>query len=174
MERIEIQLSRTKLFWGIGGSVIFVILGVSLTAYIADHQSQIDPFLLKGGGLLSILFFGATAILGIRKILDTRIGLIIDNRGITDNSGGLSARFVDWKEVTGIRTEYIRSTRILLIDTNNPEKYLTEGNKFRTRIMRLNMQMYGTPLFLSSNNLQINFNELENVLQIVLKEYLLS
>ncbi len=34
------------------------------------------------------------------------------------------------------------------------------------------MQMYGTPLVLSSNTLQINnFNEFENILQIQLKKH---
>jgi hypothetical protein len=61
-----------------------------------------------------------------------------------------------------------------LIDTNNPEKYLEEGNMLRIKIMKLNMQMYGTPLFLSSNTLQINFNELENILQTEFKKHQVS
>jgi len=171
MEKIEIQLSKSKIFWGIGGSIVFVVLGICLIAFITDQQTRFSPLLIKGIGLVSVLFFGATGIYGFIKLFDRRIGLIIDQNGITDNSGGLSARFIDWNEVRGIRTESIRSTRILLIDTVNPEKYLNEGNKLRKSIMKLNMQMYGTPLFLSSNTLQIDFDELENILREALKKY---
>jgi len=59
----------------------------------------------------------------------------------------------------------------LLIDTINPEKYLTEGNSFRVRIMKLNMQMYGTPFFLTSNSLKINFDKLENILLEALEKH---
>ena len=171
MKRIEIQLSKSKIFWGIGGSIVFVILGICLIAFIADQQSRFNPLLIKGIGIASVLFFGVTGIYGFRTSFERPIGLSIDENGITDNSGGISARFIDWNEVRGIRTESIRSTRILLIDTINPEKYLNEGNKLRKSIMKLNMQMYGTPLFLSSNTLQINFDELENILREALKKY---
>jgi hypothetical protein len=171
MERIEIQLSKSKIFWGIGGSIVFVVLGICLTAFIADQQSRFNPLLIKGIGIASVLFFGVTGIYGFRKSFDRRIGLIIDENGITDNTGGISARFIQWNEIIGIRTEQIEATNLLLIDTTNPEKYLEEGNMFRIKIMKLNMRMYGTPLFLSSNTLQINFNELENILRTEFKKH---
>jgi hypothetical protein len=90
-EKIEIPLSKNKLFLGIGGSILFVILGVWLftnAESFQEHSFRIlrNPMIAKGVGILSILFFGATGIFGFKKLFDKKVGLTIDSNGITDNS----------------------------------------------------------------------------------------
>lgn len=104
MNRIEIPLSKSKLFLGIGGSIIFVILGFFMITVMAGEQTPFNPMLIKGAGILSVVFFTITGIYGVRKISDKKIGLTLDETGITDNSSGVSVGFIsdDKKNYSGL------------------------------------------------------------------------
>jgi hypothetical protein len=171
MAQIKIPLSKSKIFLGIGGSVLFIVLGIFLITVVANQQTRFNPLLIKGIGISSVLFFGMTTLYGIRKLFDKAIGLIIDENGITDNSSGVSAGLIKWNEITSIRTAQIMSTKFLLIDTFNPEKYVGRGNKFKEKLMRTNMKMYGTPISISSNTLKMNFDKLEHLVQTAFNKY---
>ena len=87
-EKIEIPLSKNKLFWGIGGSLLFVIAGIWLflnAESFQEHSFRLlrNPIVVKGVGILSVLFFGATGFFGIKKLFDKKVGLTIDSNGIT-------------------------------------------------------------------------------------------
>jgi hypothetical protein len=165
MKPIEIPLSKTKLFFGICGSIFFVGLGIFLIKVVAAQQTMINSTIIKGLGILSIIFFGATGIYGIRKITQRRIGLTIDETGITDNSSAVSLGLIEWQDIKAVRTAKIMSTKFLLIDTVRPKKYLVRCNEMKLKLVKANMEMYGTPISISSNTLKISFNELEKVVQ---------
>jgi hypothetical protein len=165
MKPIEIPLSKTKLFFGICGSILFVGLGIFLIKVVAAQQTMINSTIIKGLGILSIIFFGATGIYGIRKITQRRIGLTIDETGITDNSSAVSLGLIEWQDIKAVRTAKIMSTKFLLIDTVRPKKYLVRCNEMKLKLVKANMEMYGTPISISSNTLKISFNELEKVVQ---------
>lgn len=168
---IEIPISKNKLILGIGGSILFVILGI--WAYINAyefHDSVImifrNPLIIKGFGILGILFFGATGIYGINKVFDKKVGLRIDSIGITDNSNASSIGLIEWNDITEIRTKQVMSTKFLLIDIVNPEKYIDKArNNAKAKLMKTNMKFYGTPLSITSNTLKYNFEKLEKLIQ---------
>ena len=110
-------------------------------------------------------FFGATGIYGIVKLFDKKIGLIIDSDGITDNSNASSIGLIEWNDITEIRTKQIMSTKFLLIDIVKPEKYIGKAkNGMQAKLMKANMNMYETPLSITSNTLKYNFGELEKLI----------
>ena len=58
------------------------------------------------------------------------------------------------------------STKFLLIDIVNPEKYIGKAkNRIQARLMKANMNMYETPLSITSNTLKYDFGELEKLIQ---------
>jgi len=170
MNKIEIPLSKTKLLLGIGGSILFVILGFYLFTTIADQQTRFYPTLVKGIGIAGILFFGATGIYSIKKMFDKNIGLTIDEYGIIDNTNELSIGLIKWAEITEIKTEQVMSTKFLLIYTSDPNRILEKVKGMKRKLMAVNMKMYGTPLSITSNTLKYNFNDLEKLLKDKLKE----
>jgi len=165
MNRIEIPLSKKKLLVGIGGSILFVALGLYLTTTIADKQRRFNPTMVKGVGIASILFFGVTGIYGIKKMFDKTIGLIIDENGIFDNTSASSVGLIKWTDITEIKTEQVASTKFLLIYTANPDFYLDRVKGFKRKLMEGNNRMYGTPLSITSNTLKYNFNDLEKLIK---------
>ncbi len=169
-ERIEIQLSKNKLFLGIGGSILFVVLGIwifSNASNFEEHTFRLlrNPIIVKGVGILGVLFFGMTGTFGLKKLFDKRAGLIIDSKGITDNSNASSIGLIEWNDISEIATKQVMSTKFILIKVTNPEAYIAKAkSKLKAKLMRSNMKMYGTPLSIASNTLKYNFEELEKLI----------
>jgi hypothetical protein len=170
MNKIEIPLSKTKLLFGIAGSILFVVLGFYLFTTMAYQQSRFNPTLVKGVGLASNLFFGATGIYGIKKLFDKSVGLTIDDNGIIDNTNASSIGLIKWADITEIRTEQVMSTKFLLIFTNDPNGILEKVSGMKRKLMAGNMKMYGTPLSITSTTLKYNIDDLEKILKDRLNE----
>ena len=168
MDKVEIQLSKTKLLLGIVGSILFVLLGFYL--FTLELQIRYNPILVKIIGVSSILFFGATGIYGIKKMFDKTIGLTIDENGILDNTNASSVGLIKWSDITEIKTKQISSTKFLLIYTKKPERYLDKVKGFKRKLMEGNNKLYGTPLSITSNTLKCNFSDLEKLINSKLNE----
>lgn len=164
-DTIEIPVSKAKLLLNVGGSLMFVVLGIGLITTIAYEQTKVPPLFVQIVGVASILFFGMTGFYGIKSFFSGEMGLIIDREGITDRLSATSAGFIEWRDITGIRSVQIRSIKILLIDVSDPQKYLERAsNKVLATLMQGNMRMYGTPISIASNTLNYDFEELKHLL----------
>lgn len=171
MNKIEIPLSKTKITLMILGSALFVIAGVLIFFLGPEKQTYFKAFWMKITGVASVLFFGTTGIVGLRKLFDKKAGLILDEQGIVDNSSGVSVGLIYWNDVTDIKVEQVMSTRFLLIFLANPEKYFENANVFKRKMMKANIKMYGTPISISSNALAYNFDELSKTINAQFKKY---
>ena len=108
-------------------------------------------------------------IYGIIKLFDKKAGLIIDSHGITDNTNASSIGLIEWNDINNIRIMQIMSSKLLLIDVDNPEKYIEKAsNGIKGKLMRANMTICGTPLSITSNTLKCDFGKLEKLIR---KEY---
>ncbi len=169
-DKIEVPLSQNKMLLAIGGSILFVLLGVWLFASADSFEGNSvrllrNPVVVKGAGILAILFFGAMAVIGIKKLFDKKVGLTIDTHGLTDNSNASSVGFIAWDDIVRIEKQQMMSTKFLLVHVRNPEEYIARArNGVKAKLMRSNMQMYGTPLSITSNTLKCGFDELERLI----------
>ena len=170
-DKIEIPLSKNKIILLTLGSFLFVIAGIWIFNNTTEFQNfpirfMRNPTVIKSVGIIGMLFFGATGIYGIRKLFDKKVGLLIDKNGITDNSNASSIGLIEWNDISGIRRKQIMSTKFLLIDILNPEKYIGKAKSgIKAKLMRANMNMYETPLSITSNTLKYDFDKLEKLIQ---------
>ena len=167
MNQVEIELSKKKMVFALIGSLIFIILGIQ---FIVNPEKFVSPVFRSSefiliAGICASLMFSYIAIIISKKLFDKKIGLIINQNGIVDNTSGMEIGLIEWNDITAIRIGQVKSTKFLLIDTDQPEKYLKKVNSFKARMMKLNTSMYGTPLSISSNSLKCNFDELENAVR---------
>jgi len=133
---------------------------------------KFSPVWLMGFGGIAIIFFGGICISAIKKIVDKRPGLRIDEKGIMDNSSGVSPGLVVWEHIIGIRKIKVSGTRFLLIDVRNPEKYIQDTKKrIKRQVMKANAKKYGTPISISSNGLSITFKKLEELIVSAFETY---
>lgn len=171
MNKIEIPLNKTKILLTISASILFIFLGIYAIKTIADQQKRYNPIVLKVAGAASICFFGAVGIYSIRKMFDKSVGLIIDDDGIIDNTNASSIGLIKWENITEIRVEQIRSTKFLLIYTNNPDEIINRVTGIKRMLINGNMSMYGTPLSITATMLKYRIDDLETLLQERLNKY---
>ena len=170
--KIEIQLSKLKIGLLFIGALIFVILGIQFAINPEEwlsSRSKSSEF-IRIMGLISVVFSGICGIFIGRKLFDKKIGLTIDERGITDNTNATSIGLIEWEDITGIDKIEIASSKILIIKTDKPDKYIERAkNGISKRAMKANNKMYGSPISIISSSLKMKFNELENLIKSELK-----
>lgn len=166
-DNIEIPLSRIKLVLIILGCAMFLALSVFILLNAENMQTRKaeNPFIMRAIAVIAILFFGAILISVFKKLFQNRMGMIISDKGIWDNSNGVSIGLIEWEDIQNIRKSQVMLTKFLLIDVKNPEKYLNNASsKFKASIMRRNMQTYGTPISISSGGLKWGFRKIESTI----------
>lgn len=171
---IEIQHNKSKLVWLAIGSLIFIGAGAwfFFNPPTAGTSFLRDPLVIKIISVTSVLFFGLALFIMIKKITDNKPALIISNKGILDNAGGVSAGHIAWKDITEIKELNVLNQRFLMVMVNNPEHYINkQTNLIKRKTMEMNFRSYGSPVSISAVNLTCNFNELKNILTSKLAEF---
>jgi hypothetical protein len=162
-QRIEIPLSKSKIIMMLISALVFVAIG--LWFVIAPPQIKNsywgNPTRIAIAGYASIIFFGLCAAHFIRKLPDTNPGLIIDNTGLLDNSGALSAGRILWEDIENISVLQMHKQKLLMLEVKNPQDYIDrQKSLLKRKGMELNYKMYGTPLSITANGLKMPFQEL--------------
>lgn len=166
-EIIEIPLSKKKLVLMLAGSIGFVAAGIWFLLNPPKINNALfgNPTFILVVSIAAILFFGLIVVYIIRKLPDNSPGLIIDQLGITDNSGGLAAGQILWTDIENISVFEINRQKLILLQVKNPEDYINrQSSAFKRKLMRINFNSYGSPVTISANSLQIGFNELLSIL----------
>ena len=166
--KIEIELSRLKIGLFFIGTLIFVILGIQFAInpqeWLTSRSNSLE--FVRIMGVITVVFFGTCGIFIIRKLFDNKIGLIIDKRGITDNTNATSIGLIEWEDISGIDKVEIASSKILIIRTNKPDKYIGRAKNGISKFsMKANHKLYGSPISIISSSLKMKFNELEDLIK---------
>lgn len=170
MQPLEIPLSKKKILLLLIGSLVFVCLSIYLIIVDSiDADARMLPGMRYGWACAGIVFFGACAIIVIVKLFNNKAGLIISDAGIDDNSSGVSAGVIEWRDIIRIRKVKVQRTSFLIIDVTNPDKYISRAGGIKAKLMEMNMSMYGSPLSISTTTLNYDFEQLLEFLNEELK-----
>lgn len=167
-DKIEIPLSKTKILLLLIGATVFVVLGTLFIMNPGQFKSPIfrNPETIRIAGIAAVAFFGLCLVFIARKLFDNKVGLTIDQNGLTDNSNATSVGLIEWDDITGIGTVQVASTKTLMLETDKPEKYIERAkNGISKRAMKANHKMYGSPLSIISNSLKIKYDDLERMVR---------
>ena len=171
MEKIEIPLSKKKILLVILGSLMFVALGIYFNVSLADIQDRYNPTIIKVVGWCAIIFFSLTGAYAMYKILDKRPGLVIDQDGIYDNSSAAAIGLIPWNEIEYFQKAEIASTKFLVIYVKNPEVFIERATGWKKNGLKRTMNMYGSPLAISSTVVKYSFNDMEKLFKDRLSVY---
>ena len=158
-DTLKIPLSKGKLVLLLAGALWFVILGLWFIK---------EPEIFRKGvaliitiGYAAVIFFGICAILIFRKLFDTKAGIILDDKGIHDNSSGVSAGFIPWGDITNINTIEVSRQKLIMIEVNNPDEYINrQTNYIAKKAAAINHKMYGSPISITATSLKYSFDDL--------------
>jgi hypothetical protein len=174
MNQIEIKLSKSKLILRLFGSIVFVILGILFVINPANFVSEIvrSTTFIFCAGLISITFFGFVGLLILRKLVDKSPGLIISDKGITDNSSGVNAGFIPWSDIIAIKETKVVNQKFINIVVKNPDEYIDrQKSSFKKKTMKANYKMFGTAIAISTNALKYDYADLKRLLETKFQEY---
>ncbi len=172
-DKIEIELSKSKLLLLLIACIVFVVMGVLFIAMPDTFTfSRIrSTTLIIAIGITSSAFFGICLVFIFKKMFDTRIGITIDENGIDDNSSGTSIGLIEWDDIIGTKVVKIASTKLLMIETRNADKYISRAtNILAKKAMQANNKSYGSPISISTTALKIGFEELEELINAEVSE----
>ncbi|MBY0480544.1 MAG: hypothetical protein K2Q21_04240 [Chitinophagaceae bacterium] len=167
-EPIQIALSKRKITWLFSGSLVFIALGLWFVVSPPKIENGLfgNPLFIFATGVASIVLFSIFGFVTAKKLLDKRPGLIIDKNGILDQSSGVSAGLIPWSDIQEIKTTQVYNQTFIMIFVQNPNDYIArEPGIFKRKMMEINFNTYGSPISITANTLQCDFNELLNLLQ---------
>lgn len=158
---IEIPLSKAKLILFAAVMAIVMVVGVFLFLASFEQKNKLPPIVFQIMGILCFLFSVFFEIPLIKKIFDSKPGLILNNEGIQDNSAMLvGERFIPWKEITGFDAVEIESAQLLVILVRDPQIFLHHPKAYVQKMLQGSFNRYGSPIILSDNSLKTNFDNL--------------
>jgi len=166
-KQIEIPLNKIKLTLMLLGSIVFFGAGIGIMVHPAKIDGSIfqNPTINFIFGIVTILFFGIAAIFAFKKLNDNSPGLIISDKGVVDNSSGISAGFVPWTDITAIKETRVFNQRFINLVVKNPQNYIARQKSFiKRKFVQANYSSFGTAISISANGLKCNQSELKAIL----------
>lgn len=171
-QAVTIPVNKKKIRRNLIGAILFVLLGVLFVIKPFLFIRSDDPTMIRIIGYICTAFFGIGVILFVQKLRDKKEGLIIDAEGITDNSSGIAAGKVLWRDVKSIRVEQVADQSFIMLDVKDPLLYIRQQqNPVKKRAMELNYQLYKTPVGIAPRFLNIRFDQLLQLLEGAFKEF---
>jgi len=174
---IEIALSKGKLAKLLVFSIIF--LGAGL--WIAITQPHVgnpvfDNAFVKNIAAYAGIVMGALGIyFFIKKLFDKRPGVIINEQGITDNSGAFSLGFIAWDDIAEVGELKVQASmaskqKFVCIKLKSAEPYIArETSNIKRSILALNLK--NLRVNISTNGLNIKHESLLALVQDAYNKY---
>jgi hypothetical protein len=156
------------------GAIVFVGLGVLFVINPSIFVTTIfrNPTIIFIAGLASVLFFFFFSVTVFRKLFDNKAGLIINRQGIIDNSSGVAAGVVLWSDIKEIKISKVMNQKFLMFIVKNPQDYIDKvTNPLKRKTVEMNYKSFGSPISISANSLQTNFDNLYKLLTEKMEEY---
>jgi len=163
---IEIGISKRKgIVMTIVASIIFSI-GIWALIEIQSMDSELDRIFLMILLTLIVLSFGFFGFLGIYRIIKNEVGLLIDDIGIKINVGPNKGHFVNWNEITELKTHnQLQGPIFLLIFVKKPDKFIQNSTGIKRLQLKMNNKSHKTPLSIATNWLECSFEELLEIME---------
>ncbi|HEX3656024.1 MAG TPA: STM3941 family protein [Pirellulales bacterium] len=158
-----IPLSKRKILLLVTGCLALGPLSVWVWS-IANTQTRYYPLYAQCAAVAGACLSGWGCVYGCLKVFDRRPGLIVDSEGIVDHSSAGSIGRIPWSEITGVVSSEVKGQRLVTIMVAKPEKFVASGGFFVRALNAAGLTETGSPINISANTLQINFNELYSLL----------
>ncbi len=120
--------------------------------------------------LIGLVFFGACAIYAMYRLFVPKPSLIINEKGITDDSSAISFGFLSWDEIEKIYISNVINQAFLSILPKNVDEQLKKFSGIKQKIFKKNISLTGAPYGISSNSLPISTEKLMELTNLYLKK----
>ena len=116
-------------------------------------------------GWITMVFFGACALMGVRQLFDSRLRLVIDDSGVWDRT--LEVGVIEWPDIRGAFIKTMSGHAFVCLELQDPVKYTSRLSPIVRRTVSLIQSLGFTDLSLNVAGTGLNA---ERVLEIILQE----
>ena len=152
---LVIPPSRLKLVGTLLGALAFVALGV-LMMIIEMRQGLFAKFI----GLVCVAFFGAVAVSVLKHLIILGPAIVINAKGIVDNSSGVSVGFIAWDEIAEVREYTVANQTFLGIVPKDLDTLVARQPKWKRRMIRANLKLGAAPVNIPQSVLGVKVSDL--------------
>ncbi|MGQ1944500.1 STM3941 family protein [Ornithobacterium rhinotracheale] len=164
MRERRIEVKKSKIWRALIGSLFFV--SISIWILSAPENAFFRSVFAKIIAYSGLVFFGLVGIIALIQLFSKKSALIINEKGITDNTTMVSLGFIPWAEIQQIQTTNAMNQRFLMIILKDPKRIIARSkNPWQKMFNKLNYRLYGSPVGISINNLKISAEELKQELK---------
>lgn len=164
-DEIFIPINRPRM---IAMTVLYGVLGFFcflVTYYLGEAQDWVNPGIFKFLSVVVLLFFIIVAGTFAKNLKNKSAGLLINFKGIDDQSSSISHGFIFWKDIEKISKLNAGASKYMLVFVKKPQNYIEKAkNSAIKRLLNQNMRLYKTPVVINVGALSTNLDELEKTL----------
>lgn len=175
MEPVIIKTSTAKLIRNIFFGLVFIAVGCFIWGHESDRYSKEFIYIIS---VLCIVFSLTGIVVFTKKLLSNdKVALIIDERGITEKSTGVSLGLVPWEDITEIGISRLQAglfnkAYFISVYVKNPDEYIGKGKNAMVRqALNWNMKNYGSPINIMPQPLGMKHDELERIIREAFEQY---
>ena len=170
----KIEIPKTVAPKVIGIVVLLVLMAGSirlLTGVLLSHLRGFLEYKIALTAGVSAAFCWGIYVL-MKGLKNPGIGLLIEDRGITDLSGPWSVGEVPWSDVQEIRERVNgMGQRLLVIMVKNPEEYMRRSDRGMGSSREVLHRQFGSPVVIGASALKCRYAELKAALDSAFAEY---
>lgn len=152
---LVIPPSRLKLLGTLLGALGFVALGLLLM--FVDMR---EGLLAKLIGLVCVAFFGAVALSALKHLLSLGPAIVINAKGIVDNSSGVSVGFIAWDEIAEVREYTFQNQTFLGITLKDAATVIARQPRWKRTAIRANLKLGAAPVNIPQSVLGVKVSDL--------------
>lgn len=172
-QELNIAFNKRKLIQLLLFSIAFFAAGLWIIIKDPTIGNSFfnNPVIKAIAGYGGVLLGVAGSFLFFKRILRNEPAIVLNNHGIIENISMFKFGLIPWNEIAGFQEQVFQAgptakQKFIAIYLKDAEKYIDqETNTLKKKLIKLNINNYGTPLYLPSNNLKIKQNELLSILQ---------
>ncbi|OJJ21089.1 hypothetical protein BKI52_10990 [marine bacterium AO1-C] len=173
MKETKIELNKGNLLTLSVLAIVMALVAIFFIILTLQERDKTIYFIINLGlGSIGVLFFGGGALFLLQKYQDKEPGLIINEKGIFDNSSFISLGFIAWADMDTITELTVKGQHFIRVKMKNPKKY-TQKTKapLKRMFLVLNSRFYGSPIQISANSLKARHQVVFQLIQSGLDEY---
>jgi hypothetical protein len=154
--------------------IVFFITCILIVIYPSSLISVVfrSKYIILVAGLFGALTSGLFLYLLSINLFSSKIGLVINNQGILNNTDYVNIGLIKWTDILEIKIKEFGKGKYLLLNLKNEKTYIENtGNYFSKLLLYYNRLQYNTIVHINYKFLESSFEELENILQNGVNEF---
>lgn len=150
------------------GLALFGLLMTYVSLFLAfseyDVFGKYISFLISIIGVICSLFCALCTIYIIYRCLSKKPLLIVNEKGIVDNSSALGAGLIEWNEIKDIEIRRLMGQEFIGIIPYDLEKVLSRSSKLKRFFIKVNKKMGYAPISIGKSNIYMDLEELKGII----------